>query len=231
MRHLAMKEIPIDQRPYDKFEALGVHALTEVELLAILLRSGDQTKNSLELAREVLELPEVNGVGGLMNVSYHNLVAIRGIGRVKATQLLSMAELVRRILNCKKDGVKQAYSDPEAIASLYQADLAYCPVEQVWLTCLDTKNHLIAREMLSQGTVNSTMISPREIYLSAIKHGAVGIILVHNHPSGDCMPSNEDIDLTLRTLEAGKNLGVHLLDHIIIGGNAFYSLKEHGVFK
>ena len=231
MRHLAMKEIPIDQRPYDKFEALGANALTEVELLAILLRSGDQTKNSLELAREILELPEVHGVGGLMNVSYHNLIAIRGIGKVKATQLLSMAELVRRILNSKNDAAKRVYSDPDSIAALYQADLAYCPVEQVWLTCLDTKNHLLAREMISQGTVNSSLVSPREIYLSAIKHGAVSIVLVHNHPSGDCTPSDEDIDLTLRTLEAGKNLGVCLLDHIVIGGNTFYSLKEHGVFK
>lgn len=231
MKHIAMKEIPIDQRPYDKFEALGVGALTEVELLAILLRSGDQTKNSLELAREVLELPEVKGIGGLMNVSYHNLTAIRGIGRVKATQLLSIAELVRRIMKCNADVDNRVFCDPDSIVSLYQAELAYCQVEQVWLTCLDTKNHLLAREMISQGTVNSTMISPREIYLSAMKHGAVSIVLVHNHPSGDCTPSQEDLDLTFRTIEAGKNLGLGLLDHIIIGGKNYYSFKEHGVFK
>lgn len=231
MKHIAMKEIPADQRPYDKFEALGAAALTEVELLAILLRSGDPTKNSLELAREVLELPEVKGVGGLMNVSYHNLTAIRGIGKVKAIQLLTLAELTRRIMKCNTDAGRPTLSDPEAVASLYRADLAFCRVEQVWLTCLDTKNHLLAREMLAQGTVHSAVISPREIYISAMKHGAVSIILVHNHPSGDCTPSSDDIDLTLRTIEAGKNLGVELLDHVILGGDSYYSFKEHGVFK
>lgn len=231
MKHMAMKEIPVDQRPYDKFEAFGPAALTEVELLAILLRSGHPAKNSLELAREILELPEVNGVGGLMNVSYHNLTAIRGIGKVKAIQLLTLAELARRIMKCNNEACRPKIIDPESVVALFRADLAFCRVEQVWLTCLDTKNHVLAREMISQGTVHSTLISPREIYICAMKHGAVSIILVHNHPSGDCTPSTEDMELTMRTIEAGKNLGIELLDHIIIGGDTYYSFKEHGVFK
>jgi len=231
MKHLVMKEMPNDLRPYDKFEALGPGALTEVELLAILLRSGDRTKNSLELAREVLKLPEVRDIGGLMNVSMHSLTEIPGIGKVKATQLLSIAELVRRIQKSKAGKMHVTFSNPAAVADLYHAELAYAQVEQIWLTCLDTKNHLLAREMISQGTVNATMISPREIYLAAMKHGAVSIILVHNHPSGDCAPSAEDLELTHRSIEAGKTLGIDLLDHIIIGGNTYYSFKEHGVFK
>lgn len=223
-----MKELPEEERPYEKFYQKGVSSLTDAELLAIILRTGSRSQSALALARKVLGISKENpGLLGLNYLTAEELSGIDGIGRVKAAQLLCIAELSGRMAKAgKKRG--PSFQNPEQIAGYYMQSMRFLTHEVLMLLLLNNKSMLIKDVTVSIGTVNASVADPREIFIQALKHGAVFIILVHNHPSGDPSPSREDIRLTRQLLKAGNLVGIGLSDHIIIGDNRYVSLREQG---
>ena len=215
--------IPENERPYEKCWMYGAGVLSDAELLAVILRSGSREESSLELARRILYQMGEDGLSSLYHLSMEALTGIKGIGKVKAMQLKCVAELSRRISKERSAG-KLHFRDPASIAEYYMEDLRYEEQEKVLLVMLDTKGTLIGEHYISQGTVNAAMISIREIFVAAIARKAVSIVMLHNHPSGDPTPSDQDIELTKQIIEAGKMLGIPLLDHIVIGDGVYFSI-------
>lgn len=225
-----MKDIPAEERPYERCLAMGPEQLTDGELLAVIIRTGSREATSLELAQKILALNYPNkGILGLLHLSLADYRKLKGIGRVKAIQLLCIGELSRRIWKQAAGGSSPVLADPKAIAEYCMEDMRHLDHEQVRALFFDTRQRLIREEMLSKGTVNTSVLSPREVFLSALRCQAVTVVLVHNHPSGDPSPSQQDELLTLRVKEAGEALGIYLLDHIIIGDTTFISLRERGI--
>lgn len=226
-----IKELNFEERPYEKCERFGAENLTNIELLAILLRTGTKGQSSLELAREILyPSSEPEGILNIHNWSLEQLMNIKGIGKVKAIQILCISELAKRL--AKESAGKQLdFSTPSTIAKYYMEDLRHKKQEFMKLLLLNTKSKLICEKDISIGTVNTAVISPRELFIEALQKNAVCIILLHNHPSGDPTPSLEDVQMTMQIREAGNMIGIQLLDHIIIGDNCYISLREEGYFQ
>lgn len=225
-----MKQIPEEERPYEKCVRLGAEALTDAELLAVLLRTGTKGSPSVHMAEEVLNLSrEKEGLLGLHSLSLAQLKSVKGIGKVKAVQIKCIGELSKRIAQTTaRKGLQ--FTKPWSIADYYMERLRHKEQEELICMMLDTKNHLLGEEMIFKGTVNASLVSPREVFLAAMSYHAVGILLVHNHPSGDPAPSQADLDFTQRILEAGELLGISLLDHIIIGDCRYLSFRQQGIF-
>lgn len=223
-----MKELYEDERPYEKCERFGAGNLTDVELLAVLLRTGTRGESALALARRILH-PSIyqEGILALHDWSYEQLLQLKGIGRVKAIQILCLCELARRLAKASA-GKELDFHTPESVARYYMEDLRHQKQERMKLILLNTKSRLIGETEISKGTVNASIVSPRELFIEALQKNAVSIILLHNHPSGDPQPSREDILVTKKIQEAGYMIGIELLDHIIIGNNCYVSLKEQG---
>lgn len=223
-----MKDLPEEEKPYEKFEAYGPEHLTDAELLAVLLRFGAKGISALDLARRLLS-PNYSGGGlaGLYGLSTGELRQIPGIGRVKAIQIKCLLELSRRLV---KEPIRkgQAFDRPSAIADYYMEDFRHAEQEQIMVVMLDTKGNHLGEAVVSVGTVNASLISPREIFLKALSFHAVSIILLHNHPSGDPTPSQDDLMLTLRIKEAGAVIGIELLDHLVLGDRRYISFREQG---
>ena len=228
--------------PYEKFLQKGAESLTDAELLAILLRTGPDPGPTapqahldcpaLALAEQVLALPRGSrsGLAGLPFLSPAQLTKVRGIGEVKAVRLCCVAELARRLsLSCRTQ--LPAFPDPAAAASycrpLFEGEDG--AVERVILLLLDSKGRLIREKILAVGTVNSAPVSPREVFLQALKYQAVHFILLHNHPSQDVTPSREDAEITERLARLGNLMQLTLLDHIIVGGANYFSFREAGL--
>lgn len=227
---MKIKDIPNENRPYERCEKEGPEHLSDAELLSILIRTGSRDHNSLELASHVLALnyPE-DGMLGLMHHTLQKLTSVKGIGKVKAIQLMCAGEISRRIWKRKARENQTAFCSPDAVAEYFQEDMRHLRQEQFYIMLFDTKQKLIRDVLISKGTVNASLASPREIFIQALKYEAVNLILVHNHPSGDPGPSRQDITLTKRVLEAGSLIGIGLLDHIIIGEQSYVSMKERGL--
>ena len=222
-------ELPENERPYERFYRLGAEALNDRELLAILLRSGTSDCDVLETADRVLSLArERGGLSGMYHLMTSDLLQIPGIGKVKAMQLLAMSELARRMAK-EPESRTEILDSPDAIADRYMEEMRHLEVEELRLILLDSKNGWIGDKMLTRGTVNASLISAREIFKEALRYGAVKVVLVHNHPSGDPTPSREDIEVTRQVAGAGLLVGVPLLDHIILGDRVFTSLRERGI--
>ena len=221
--------LPPEERPYEKCLEQGCQALSDAELLAVIIRTGAVGDTSVALARRVLDLGGRQGnLAGLCGLSVQELTSVKGIGRVKAIQIQCIAELSRRMAKSRaRDGL--CFHDPASIADFYMEDLRHEEREQCRVMMLNTRSMLLAEKQLSVGTVNASLISAREIFLEALKCQAVYIILIHNHPSGDPHPSREDILLTKRVWEAGELIGISLLDHIIIGDRSYVSLREENL--
>lgn len=222
-----IKDIPAQDRPYEKCLEHGAEHLTDAELLAIILRTGSQGSNSLELSYKILELAHTRkpGLAGLYHLSIQELMDIRGVGKVKAIQLKCLGELSRR--TARQSARKRlSFQMPSTIADYYMEELRHEEQEVLLCMMLDTKNHLLGEKRMFLGTVNASLVSPRELFLEALRFQAVNIILVHNHPSGDPTPSREDLQITQRVRQGGELLGIHLLDHIIIGEHAYVSFQE-----
>lgn len=213
--------------PYERFLRFGAENLTDRELLAIILRTGTKDVNALELAGQVLSLAKHprEGLLGLYDVTLEELMQIKGIGIVKAVKLKSLTELSMRISRTTaKEGL--LFTCSSTVAEYFMEKLRHRETECVILVCLDGKGQMIAEKKLSDGSVKMSLISPREIFMEALKCRAVNIILVHNHPSGDPTPSRADRELTKNLLELGEKMDIPLLDHIIIGDNRYTSFKE-----
>lgn len=226
-----MKNIPKEERPYEKCLEKGAESLSDAELLAVILRTGAQGESALDLSRKVLALPkEGNGLLGIYHMSISDFMKIRGIGSVKAVQLKCIAELSKRISRSHfSEGI--SFRNPAAVAEYYMEELRHLEQEVVILVMLNTKGRRIGDQIISKGTVRASLISPREIFIEAVRAQAVNILLVHNHPSGNPDPSPEDIALTRQVKEAGTMLGIELLDHIIIGDRQAVSLREQGLWQ
>lgn len=228
--HYMIKDMAAEERPYEKCEKYGVGSLTDVELLAAILRTGTKGMSALDLARCLLYQDrgqEKNEKTHLQNWTKEELMKVQGIGKVKATQILCICELSKRMSqqNAKEE---LDFSRPETVAEYYMEDMRHRRQEYMKLVMLNTRSRLIGESELSKGTVNMSIVSPRELFIEALQKNAVYIILIHNHPSGDPSPSRDDILISLRVKEAGRLLGIELLDHIIIGDNCYVSLAERG---
>ncbi|MBH5317158.1 DNA repair protein RadC [Paenibacillus sp. GSMTC-2017] len=220
-----MRDVPHEERPRERMMRYGAEALSHAELLAILLRTGTQRQSAIHLAGSVLK--QCGNLRNLMDMSMDELTSIRGIGPAKAIQLRAGIELGRRITKSRLGDVVTVRK-PQDAADYVMEDLRYLKKEHFVCLFLNTKNHIIARETLSMGTLNSSLVHPREVFRAAIKCSSASIICAHNHPSGDPTPSPEDISLTKRLAEAGQLVGIEVLDHLVIGDGRFVSLKEQG---
>lgn len=221
-----MKELSENERPYEKCLRYGAEYLSDTELLAVLLRTGVKGMNSLELAQKILQTPsEGTGLLNIHHLTLQKLKNIRGIGTVKAIQILCLSELAKRLAKTSA-GEGLIFNNPSTIAEYYMEELRHQKQEQMKLLMLNTKTKLIGETDISKGTVNASLVSPRELFIEALNQEAVSIILVHNHPSGDPTPSKSDILLTKRVKDAGDLIGIELLDHIIIGNNCYISFSE-----
>lgn len=227
MKHLKMKDLPQDDRPYERCLREGPEVLSDAELLSIIIRTGSREENSLELASKVLALnyPK-EGILGLLHLSLPELMSVKGIGTVKGIQLLCIGELSRRIWKRKSLEQPLIFQDPQTIAEYYQEDMRHRTQEEFRVMMFNNKQMMIRDCLLSKGTVNASLASPRDIFIEAPRYQAVSLILVHNHPSGDPEPSQQDIQLTRKVAEAGRFMDIPVLDHIIIGDNSFVSLRE-----
>ncbi len=225
-----MKDLPEDERPYEKCLKNGAEQLTDAELLAVILRSGSCGETALDLSKKILSAgPEKSGLLAIYHLSIPELMKIRGLGSVKAVQLKCIAELSRRISRSRfSEGV--SFHDPSSVAEYYMEYMRHQEQEIVVLAMLNSKGRLIRDMVLSKGTVSASMISPREIFIEALRYQAVSILLLHNHPSGNPDPSAEDIQLTKRIRLAGALLGIELLDHIIIVDCHAVSMREQGIW-
>ncbi|MDF2588299.1 MAG: hypothetical protein K0S41_2140 [Anaerocolumna sp.] len=226
--YCTVKELPLTERPYEKCEHSGPGALSDAELLAVIIRTGSKNERSIDVASRILKHSHsYPGLLGLNYLTMKELMSIKGIGRVKAIQLLCITELTKRMAKATNDGGLRL-TTPETVANYYMQDLRHLKQEKILLVMLDTKSRILKDMIISSGTVSSSLLSPREIFLYALKYEAVNIIILHNHPSGDPTPSREDIQSTKRMKEAGNLIGIKLMDHIIIGDNKYVSLSEQG---
>ncbi len=223
-----IKDLPEDERPMEKFMTKGAFSVSDAELLAIILRSGTRDISAVELAGRILNCSE-QGILGINNLSIQELLKIKGIGRVKAIQIKAIGELSRRLSKAGLNVHGKNFNSPDLIARYYMEDLRYLKQEQLLVIYLDTKAKFIKDEVITKGTVNMSVVSPREIFINAVRFEAVNIILLHNHPSGDPTPGRQDILATKRVREAGELIGISLIDHIIIGDNKYISFKEEGL--
>ena len=227
--HFTMKNLPESERPYEKFLLHGEESLSDAELLAIILKTGTQKANSLDIAREILR-GNHNNLLNLYDLSYRDLMQFSGIGQIKAIQLKAVAELSRRIAKTNS-GYQLKMDNPSSIADYYMEQLRHLKQEQLMCAFFDSKNNFLGDVVISKGAVNYAYVSPRDIFRYAFDYEAVMLILLHNHPSGDATPSEDDIRITRRIEKGAQILELHLVDHIIIGDNKYYSFKENELIK
>ena len=226
-----IQELPPDERPYEKCLHSGPEKLTDSELLAVILRSGTRGSSSVQLADEVLHLGQnEQGLLGIYHLSMEDLMQIRGIGQVKAVQIKCIGELSKRIAT-REAGKLLNFHSPDTIAAYYMERMRHEEQEQMICTMLNTKNQFLGDEVISRGTVNSSLVSPRDLILAAFRHRAVYMILVHNHPSGNPEPSREDVQVTRKIKQSGEILDILLMDHIIIGDHCYSSFMERGILS
>ncbi len=230
MNNSQMKFLPLEERPYEKCLTYGAASLSDAELLAIILKNGVRGENSIQLARRVLDFSKNDGLLGICKTSINELMSINGIGKVKAIQLKCIAELSRRISKTNAKN-KLVFNSPGAIVDYYMEDLRHKEVEEFIMLALNNKSVLLEEFVISKGSVNASIASPREIFIQALRVKAVNIIIMHNHPSGDPSPSRNDLLITNNIKIAGDIIGINLIDHIIIGDNNYVSFKEKGLFQ
>lgn len=223
---MKMKELPSLERPYEKLELYGEEKLTDIELLAIIIKSGTRKETALQIAQRVLLLGNKEGYDNLkflQQISLEQLTKINGIGKIKAIQLKAVGEIAKRISKpiYNKRIILKSTDD---VANLLMQEMKGEKREIAKLLILNNKNTLLRIKDISFGGTNFAMISPKEILVDAIKMQADRIILVHNHPSGDPTPSKQDYLLTERIMEAAELFNIHLIDHIVIGDNKYKSV-------
>ena len=219
-----IKDLPFEERPREKLIQCGTEALSNSELLAILIGTGTKEMSAIMLANRVLAL-EKEGISYLAGCLPEELSEIPGMGMAKSCQIIAAIELGKRIAT-KPRMNKVNIKSPDEVASLFIEEMRYLKKEYFKVLLLNTKNEIIMIENISVGSLNSSVVHPREVFCTAIKKSACSLIAVHNHPSGNPAPSQADIDITKRLMEAGELLGIKVLDHLIIGDGVYISLKE-----
>ena len=228
MDKLSIKNIPLEDRPYEKFEKYGGLVLTDAELLAIIIKSGSKELNSVDVARLLLSKHECGFAGFryLEEASLEELMKVQGIGKVKAIQIKAVLEIAKRINSNKLNETKIKITSPKQVYDMLSSELKEAKVEHVKVVLLDTKSHVKSVITVCIGMTNKSMVSPKEILSEPIKQLASSIVLVHNHPSGDTTPSRQEILLTKKIIDYAAIFDITVLDHIIIGANGYTSIKE-----
>ncbi|WP_181873153.1 RadC family protein [Fontibacillus phaseoli] len=221
-----LRDIPNEERPRERLLQYGAGALSLTELLAILLRTGTRHESAIHVAQRMLG--ESGGIRGIVDLSLDELTQLKGIGPAKAVQIKASIELGQRLAKTRLPEA-QIIRSPRDAADLLMEQLRYLQKEHFVCLFLNTKNHIIAQETLSIGSLNASIVHPREVFRSAIKCSSASVVCAHNHPSGDPTPSPEDIRMTERLCKAGDIVGIDVLDHIVIGDGKFVSLKEQGL--
>ncbi|WP_093337116.1 RadC family protein [Salibacterium halotolerans] len=220
-----IKDVPFSERPREKMAKFGAEQLSNQELLAVLIRSGTKEESVLQLSQRLLY--DFDGLFMLKDATVEELQTIKGIGAAKALELRAAIELGRRIYTYHEEE-RWVIRSPEDVSGLVMEEMRFLTQEHFVILCLNTKNQVIHKQTLFIGSLNSSIVHPREVFKEALRRSAAAVICVHNHPSGDPGPSREDIDVTKRLMESGQILGIDVLDHIIIGDRRFTSLKEKG---
>lgn len=220
-----IKEMPADERPREKMVEKGPSYLSNPELMAILLRTGNKDMSAIELASHIINHGG-DGIEKLADITIEELQSFNGIGVAKASEIMAALELGKRVFksSAKK---KVAILSPKDISQYYMDELRFFNKEKFKILLLNTKSEILKDIDISVGTLNSSLVHPREVFREAIKRSASRIILVHNHPSGNPTPSGEDKNITKRLMDAGRIIGIEVIDHIIFGDNRYYSFKEN----
>lgn len=227
-KKLTVKELPQDDRPREKLLLRGAQSLSDAELVAILLRTGRKGKSVVEIARELINSEK--NLAMLATKSVKSLTKIKGIGNDKAATLGAAFELSRRILSQSKWQSDKKITSPQDIAEIFIPLLRDDNKEKFIVVCLNSANKIIKYEIISVGNLNSSVVHPREIFKVAIDNSSASIILIHNHPSGNPEPSNEDITITKKIVETGKIMEIPVFDHLIIAGETYTSFVEKRLF-
>ncbi len=229
MKTLLEKDDANENRPYEKCLKYGAQALGDAELLAVIIRCGTRGRSATQLSEEILKRG-MNGEGllCLLHLTVQELMTIPGIGEVKAIQLKCIGELSKRISMQSKKPLL-SFTNPRTVAEYYMERLRHEEQEELLCVMLDTKSKMLGDVVITRGTVNASLISTRELFLTAVRYGAVSVLLLHNHPSGDPTPSGEDLQVTEKVRRAGNLMDIQLVDHIIIGDQCYMSFAEKGL--
>ncbi|MFJ7927716.1 DNA repair protein RadC [Peribacillus sp. NPDC096448] len=222
---MLIRDYPKEERPRERFLQDGPRSLSNQELLALLLRTGSREESVLQLSCRLIN--SFKGLRLLKEASVEELIVIKGIGEAKAIQILASVELGRRINNLN-DQDRYVIRSPEDGANYCMEEMRFLSQEHFVCLYLNTKNQVLQKTTVFIGSLNASIVHPREVFKEAFKRSAASIICLHNHPSGDPSPSREDIEVTKRLVECGKIIGIEILDHIIIGEHKYVSLKEKG---
>ena len=230
MQYQSIKNWPEDERPRERLLRFGADELSTAQLLAIILRTGGRNKSALELAREILV--KFNNLKEIEDASIAEFSELKGIGAAKIAQIKAAFELGKRLIANEKRNTSQqpCFKNSSQVYTYYMPKFYGLKKEKFLCTLLDTKNRVFKETTVSEGTLTSSPVHPREVFRYAIKEAAASVLFVHNHPSGDPSPSRDDIDITKRLIETGKIIGINVLDHIIIGDGRYLSLMEKGYF-
>ncbi|KSU63864.1 hypothetical protein AS034_06370 [[Bacillus] enclensis] len=223
--NLMIRDFPQDERPRERLIQSGAASLSNQELLAILLRTGTKSESVLQLSNRLLT--SFDGLNLLKDASLEEITKTKGIGLAKAVQIMAAVELGRRIGNLAFDD-RYSIRSPEDGANYVMNDMRFLAQEHFVCLYLNTKNQVLHKQTIFIGSLNASIVHPREVFKEAFRRSAASIICVHNHPSGDPTPSREDIEVTKRLVECGRIIGIDILDHLIIGEKKFISLKEKG---
>lgn len=224
--HYTIHDLPRGDRPRERLREAGANALSNAELLAIILRVGTPTENVIRLAERLLV--HFGGLGGMVKANFAELCAQHGVGQAKAAQLKAAMELGRRVSTLQPEE-RPVVRSPADVANLLQGEMGFLDQEHLRVVLLNTRNQVVAMPEVYKGNVNTSLIRVGEVFREAVRQACPAMIVVHNHPSGDPTPSSEDIAVTRQLVEAGKLLDIEVLDHLIIGHQRFVSLKEHGL--
>ncbi len=223
---LMIKELPADERPREKMKERGAQALGNSELLAILLRTGNFQESALRIAENLLD--RQGGLAGFGNATLEDFEQVKGVGEAKAITVMAAIELGRRVTTLAP-AARAVIRTPDDVAALLMPRFRYETKESFIAILLSTKNHVLKTPVISIGSLNASIVHPRELFREAINASAAAVILAHNHPSGDPTPSPEDVSLTRKLVDAGKLLDIPVLDHIVLGDGKYISFKEKGI--
>ena len=221
-----IKTLPLEENPREKALTYGIETLNNVELLALILRTGHKNESVIRLSQRLLT--EIGGFANLSTVTYADLIALKGIKQAKAIEILSIIEIAKRLKDVSS--IEKPLLNPYDIFGRVHNQLMFLKQEHFLLLCLDNKNKVIKEKTIFIGSLNMSVVTPREVFKEAIAISSAKIVLVHNHPSGDALPSEEDLLMTEQFQKLGQMMSIEVIDHIVVGWNQFYSIMAKQLF-
>lgn len=221
-----IKTLPLEENPREKALTYGIETLNNVELLALILRTGHKNESVIQLSQRLLT--EIGGFANLSTVTYADLIALKGIKQAKAIEILSIIEIAKRLKDVSS--IEKPLLNPYDIFGRVNNQLMFLKQEHFLLLCLDNKNKVIKEKTIFIGSLNMSVVTPREVFKEAIAISSAKIVLVHNHPSGDALPSEEDLLMTEQFQKLGQMMSIEVIDHIVVGWNQFYSIMAKQLF-